>query len=272
MAMLLNLLQPINEFDFYLLNMPANEPAQPFLHNPNKLVSATRSFYIKTQKSTPDRSILVMKHQYPFDWGDFNFTKDYIPTFINVIRNPIDHFQSSYYFKNNGWVNNTAMSIKILRMNRSKRSVESLETCVRREEDPCQCLDKKVKCSNYLRYLCGNIRFCPFDLRTKEGKLQAVQLAKIRLESYYYLVGLIEYWEETLKLFEAYIPSIYGNAGSVWKNSDEAMFVRNKTKTRYGELLSKESREKLLGESLKYEYDVYNYAKQLFFEKLKFME
>ena len=45
------------------------------------------------------------------------------------------------------------------------------------------------------------------------------------------------------------------------------MFVRNKTKTRYGELLSEESKARLLQNSLRHEYDVYNYAKQIFFEK-----
>ena len=78
------------------------------------------------------------------------------------------------------------------------------------------CLDKKVKCSNYLRYLCGNIKFCPFDLRTETGKIQAVEVAKNRLENYYYLVGLIEYWEETLKLFESYTPGIYGKASRMY--------------------------------------------------------
>merc|ERR1712176_431687 len=38
MAMLLNLLQPHNPFDFYLINMPATDPAPPFLHNPTRLV------------------------------------------------------------------------------------------------------------------------------------------------------------------------------------------------------------------------------------------
>merc|ERR1711937_77690 len=141
-----------------------------------------------------NRSILVMKHQYPFDWHKFNFTDDYIPTFINVIRNPIDHFQSSYYFKSNGWVNNTAMSIKIIRLNqtRSRREVESLESCVQNSDEPCRCIDKDIKCGNYLRYLCGNIKFCPFDMRKQDQKIKAAGLAKKRLEDYYYLVGLID--------------------------------------------------------------------------------
>ena len=55
-----------------------------------------------------------------------------------------------------------------------------------------------------------------------ESKI-ALRIAKNNVEKYFAVVGIVERFEETIKLFEYYVPAFFRNATNVWKaNPKEA--------------------------------------------------
>ena len=132
-----------------------------------------------------------------------------------------------------------------------------------------------------VNYMCGNSVFCYKDLiaMAKQdpeydliGFPQGRDLAMRNIRENYILVGIIEQWDDVLEMLEYLFPSIFAVPGEqtlteVYRAHAEE--IREKYKT-VGKPPTEQWVKDELRHILKYEYEVYEYAKMIFNEKLAY--
>ena len=92
----------------------------------------------------------------------------------------------------------------------------------------------------------------------------ALKIAKNNVEKYFAVVGIIERYEETLKLFEYYVPAFFKNARNVWKtNPKEDENSKNKWKWKTPNYIKDK-----IAENFTMELEFYEFCKQRFHQQL----
>ncbi|XP_039271706.2 uronyl 2-sulfotransferase-like [Styela clava] len=169
------------------------------------------------------------------------------PIYINVIRDPIDRFVSHYNYIKYG--DGEAM------VKNPRDDLPHINDCVLKKIDLCN--------TNFLYYV-GQY-FCGFDEICNHPSQESADLAKRHINQNYVLIGLLEDFENTLLLLQRLLPEYFLDAVSQWKKNSRTSTI---TKTKKHEVLSDEAIKILKSKDMKYEYEVYNYAKKKF-EELK---
>jgi len=202
---------------------------------------------------------LLLKHHFYFDFKKFGSQQ---PTYINVIRDPLDWFTSRYYFARYGWAR--------------KPGCRKWENC--KELDINMTIDECVEkrhpaCTNstyqYLPFLCGKEDDCINT--TLKAKERAFEISKKHILNNYFFIGILEQFEETLLLAEFLLPEFYKNASNIWK-SDLIQEKQLGTKTRNKKVMNEKSRKFFLEGPLKYEKKLYDFCRKLFNERLKYFK
>lgn len=195
----------------------------------------------------------LLQHHY---WMDFEKYDMVQPTFVNMIREPVTWFQSHYSFMKYGANSRKANS-------GVENLSEDIEACIKEEDKLCQ-----GNPWTYIEFFCGSDKFCnQIKNGDEESKAKVVDIAKRRVINQYYVVGILEQFEDTLRMFETMLPDFYSGAMTAWK-SDYIQFRRNQTKTIKGAPLAPDAREYLAYNALKYETDFYFFCRFLFNERL----
>ena len=57
----------------------------------------------------------------------------------------------------------------------------------------------------------------------EESKAKVVDIAKRRVVNQYYVVGILEQFEDTLRMFETMLPDFYSGAMTAWKSDCKYM-------------------------------------------------
>jgi len=189
-----------------------------------------------------------------------NFTKYDIdqPTMINVIREPIDWFSSHYHFKLYGWSRKPGQ--------RGDQNEMTLEECINTNAPTCARNHWR-----YIEFFCGNGPECqqPSNPHQDEQiKSRMVTVAKQRMMQDYFVVGVLEQFEDSLRVFEKLLPRYYRGALDVYQ-SKTIQTTRNQTKSLNKKTLPDVPMRKLREGTLKHEYDLYHFARQLFNERMK---
>ncbi|CAG5105830.1 Oidioi.mRNA.OKI2018_I69.chr1.g2491.t2.cds [Oikopleura dioica] len=213
---------------------------------------------VKFVQETKKEPFFLLKHHF---W--FNFTRHGLrqPTYVNVIRDPVDWYTSQYYFRRFGWVQQTTTrdSFAGTQADRDR----TIDQCI--QQGLMECTKPSYK---YIQYLCGNHPHCRTVDVSEELKEKAANLAKINVLRNFYAVGILEQFVDTLKTFEIILPNYYSGVLDIW-NSSMMQEKRNKTKTLNRKELSSHSREFLMKGPLKWETDLYIFVRALFNERLR---
>merc|ERR1712176_838221 len=162
-------------------------------------------------------------------------------------------FESNFYFKRFGWE----------RQPGSRRRDDqdlTIDKCVETGHEYC----KRVKWK-YNQFLCGNAPVCTGH--SDSDKRKASEIAKMNIAKNFFLVGILEQFIDTLHLFEKLMPNYYSRAVEAL-NGDTVQHTINMTKTQHKTPMNDESRAYFRSGPLKYEADVYAFAKQVFNEYL----
>lgn len=197
------------------------------------------------------RPFFIFKHHYYFNATQYGLET---PTWINVIRDPLTWFESNFYFKRFGWE----------RQPGSRRREDqdlTIDECVKTNHEDCQ----RVKWK-YNQFLCGNAPVCTGHADVEKRK--ASELAKLNIANNFYLIGILEQFIDTLHLFEKLMPKFYSRAVEAME-SDVVQRTINATKTQHKTPMSDESKHYFRTGPLRYETDVYEFAKAIFNEKMK---
>jgi len=212
--------------------------------------------YLKEHYRPP---YFLLKHHF-----FFNFTKYEMPfsepTYVNVIRDPLDWFVSHYYFERFGWARK-----------QTERGFRGTKSDLERTVDECvrirhpECVHPPWK---YVEFICGTSPLCQTSRLSTVGMQRAVLISKRNVATRFYMVGILEQFDDTLKLFEKMLPKYYGGAYNIY-NTDEVQKHRNQTKTVNRKEVLPATREFFMKGPLRYAFDLYEYSKALFNERLR---
>ena len=78
----------------------------------------------------------------------------------------------------------------------------------------------------YIPYMCGNSDLCralQIDQKTKghERWKKAAEAAKVNVIKSYFVIGILEQFEDTLTLFEKLMPKYFTGIKTIWKTDGE---------------------------------------------------
>ena len=96
------------------------------------------------------------------------------------------------------------------------------------------------------------------------GNLQALEIAKSNVERYYAVVGVLEKWQETLKVLENYIPAFFKDASNVYKNM---MKGQPKNKNKFKKKPCQEIKDRIMV-NFTTEIEFFNFCKQRLYRQL----
>jgi len=223
--------------------------------------------YIPKQRAEAktDNYFLIKHHHW------FNFTAHGMeePTYINVARDPVTRYASWYYFERFGWARQKGTRARFFGEEEDKE--RSLDECVQGKY--AECLEPVQV---LVKYFCGtdSSQCGMMEGAKNQGQghdwtkvREATERAKRIIAQEFYVVGVLEHFSETLQLFEKMLPEYYAGAPEVGK-SGEIQRQRDSTKSSNAGF-SNATREALESGVLRYEVDVYNLVKAMFYEKLK---
>ncbi|XP_004227334.4 heparan sulfate 2-O-sulfotransferase 1-like [Ciona intestinalis] len=210
--------------------------------------------YLERKMTSP---YFLLKHHY---W--FNFTKygKEQPTFINVIRDPVEWFVSRFYFSRFGWKRKPGCRDAACSMDKHEFNMD-VDDCVRTKHPHCV-----TSPWLYLPYFCGPTKEC-IEMANVTDKERSLETAKRHLVEDYHVVGILEQFEDTLNMLEMMLPSYFKGAVQVWKSKD-VQYIQEVTKTLSRKSVSPETRDYLEQGPLKQEVTLYKFARKLFNEKL----
>ena len=185
---------------------------------------------------------------------DFSLVGSQTPYYINVIRDPVEHHISLYYFQRergrlkmfSPWhllINSSSEAIK-------QRLQMSYDECVYKGD---------MECSN-TEFLFTIIPFfCGQDVHCLIPSQRALATAKRNVIKHFPLVGYVEYLDGFFRLAEVIWPQFFRGASSSYHNGK---FAAHKTGARTTEPSA--AVKAIMRERLSLEYEFYNWIKQRF--------
>jgi len=133
-------------------------------------------------------------------------------------------------------------------------------------------MEKSTQCVSvpwkYLEFLCGNQYPCHSRGVSESTVQKAVEKSKFNILSNFYVIGILEQWDDTLNLFERMLPDIFTGVQAVW-HSPRLQEKRKSTKSVGQTKMNNASRLYFQTGPLRYEYDVYSFARALFNKRME---
>jgi len=201
---------------------------------------------------------VLLKHHFPFNFEKYGIKQ---PTFINVLRDPVDWFQSHYYFERFGWQRGEGDRNSFKGTEKDRTMI--IDECVMQKAQQCVSVPWK-----YLEFLCGNQYPCHSRGVSESTVKKAVEKSKFNVLSNFYVIGILEQFDDTLNLFEKMLPEIFTGVQAVW-HSPRLQDKRKSTKSVGQVKMNNASRLYFQTGPLRYEYDVYSFARALFNKRME---
>jgi len=213
---------------------------------------------------------MFIRHQYFINFTQSNMDQ---PKYINVMRDPIDFFLSNYMFKRT----QMAMRIPVRDMTEGAKNLMtmSFEKCVLQNRFECSYKGKRIsRGKEYLHrrwidnvfmpndqmlYFCGTDPEC-----AQLGNPKALAKAKYNVENHFVVVGLLEYMNESVTVFENKLPTWFRGMSKLYTDSR----VENSNSVKKGMVLNVGVR-KVLKERYKDLYELYGFIKQKLFRQYR---
>lgn len=229
--------------------------------------------YFLEQAAGRARTVYV-QHQH---YVNFTENRQQQPVYINIMRDPVEHLISSYYYKrtvilqHRGPRNMTRDEMEIMTQPLEQCVVERRLECVyygytvhtnkteqlefRRSWSPHYLFPSDV-----LLYFCGHHPEC-----SKLGSSVALQLAKHNVENNFAVVGLLEHLEETMAVLENKLPQFFSGLSDTYKDQSKTSSKINKNTVKSSHI--SDDVRAVMRQRLSSEYELYEYIKQKLFRE-----
>lgn len=228
-------------------------------HNlPRDQLTSERPLVDYVRNNVTATPFVLLKHHFPFNFEKYSIKQ---PTYINVIRDPVDWFQSHYYFERFGW--ERGEGDRNSWKGTEEERLMSVDECVLGRHRACTSVTWK-----YLEFLCGNQYPCHSRGVSASTISKGVEKSKYNLLNNFHVVGILEQFDDTLNLFEKMMPRIFKNVQEAW-HSDRVQQKRQGTKSVHQVKMNNASRLYFQTGPLKYEWDLYSFARALFNERMR---
>ncbi|XP_039272126.1 uronyl 2-sulfotransferase-like isoform X1 [Styela clava] len=233
---LITRLQRRNKFRYEIHNWP----------NVKQSLTSNEESELVGQVTSLPQPLLFLRHLHFVDFEKYNVTK---PAYINMIRHPINRFVSHYYFSRFGFVNWTEEKIRkwLWPMSKERREM-SLDECVKNGAEKCVVENHE----NFMQFFCGQ------DVRCKNRDDWALEKAKTNIAKNFVFIGVLEKFEDSIKVAETILPKYFTGATNIFQaspNSGSHTKTANKVKPT-NETVS------VLSVALSREIELYNFVKQ----------
>ena len=179
MQKILNTLKRINGYTLHNIYVAQTRNQDNVLLDALKTAGETYTFPTTT---------IILKHHTFMNFSSYNLPQ---PTYLNVVRDPIDRWTSEYYFCRYGWgkkkdyKGSDCVNMTEVDLNRS------IDDCV--QQGVSECADVNP---DYLGWLCGNDPVC-----MSNDKAKVAEFTKRRVLEDFYVIGILEDFENTCERF-----------------------------------------------------------------------
>lgn len=227
-------------------------------------------FLADSIQNTDHKPLVVVKHHNYINFTQFDVEK---PTTFNLIRDPILRWVSGYNFCRGGMKNSPQTMSHCSKMTEEELNM-SIEDYV--AADPWI----KERYSRYLNWFltddcdqyllpkekhksCKSVMHNWESNKTNDKKTVA-EFIKSQIIPDYYVIGLLEDFSTSLKLFEKMMPQIFGHVEKAMENPDVHAAIENSKSVRQ-DVISDKTYNLLARQAFKYEMDVYSFVKSRFY-------
>ncbi|XP_076803192.1 uronyl 2-sulfotransferase-like [Clavelina lepadiformis] len=202
-----------------------------------------------------ERPIVFIRHFHFIDFEKYGYHQ---PAYINVIRNPVDNFISSYYFTRfgfEGWSDSKVA--KWLGVKPPSERYMSIEECLKQNLKKCMTKNRPKT----LAFFCGNHKDCRTDSQW------TLDEAKKNVEKHFTVVGIVEDYNNTLKLLEKTFPKFFGGMFPIYqkmKSKHDLPHARTAHKVDPPQYVKAKLREEL-----HFQVEFYEFVRKRFYEQVK---
>lgn len=222
--------------------------------------------YRLARRDLKEMTLVLLKHHYPFNFTKYERVQ---PTFINVMRDPTQWFQSHYYFERYGWQRKQETRTTGQKKALSEEDMKmTINECIERRHEACTSPSWK-----YTEFFCGTDEVCKSrSTKTKQFSdlhlKGAMEKAKRNMVNFFYTFGILEQWDDTLALLEAMLPSVYKDVQKIWRTA-RVQAIRNSTKSMQTEKMTEENKQFMIDGPLKWDYELYTFGRKVFNDRLR---
>ncbi|CAH1797508.1 unnamed protein product [Owenia fusiformis] len=182
---------------------------------------------------------LFERHTYFVNFTRFNQP---MPVYINLVRDPLERLASLYYFKRNTGLLNVYYT--------DEQRNRTFEECIV-DNDP-ECMGHN-ETHTLVSYFCGHDSLC--SLKSREALHQAMR----NIVNHYAVIGLMEDYRRSLRLFEQILPFYFTGVTALYDALSEYHEFENSH-----ELPGENTRSTIL-DKLSLEYELFRFIKQRFY-------
>jgi len=199
------------------------------------------------------RPMIYIRHLHFLNFTHYNSP---MPLYINIIRDPVEHFISNYYYLRHGFQRNQEKLNEYQKARWSHSNVitnqderdQNLTVCINTELPSC-----KNVYSDIIPYFCGNDPWC------RKRDRRALDQAKHNLLHSFIAVGVLEQFEESLELFEMILPQFFKGIRWLYQRHTEELQEKSKTANKVEE---SDAVKSFLRARLGPEIELYEFAQQ----------
>ncbi|XP_076802342.1 uronyl 2-sulfotransferase-like [Clavelina lepadiformis] len=202
-----------------------------------------------------ERPTVFIRHLHFIDFEKYVYQQ---PAYINLMRNPVDIFISSYYFMRfgfEGW--SDAQVANWLGMKPLSERNMSIEECFNQNLTRCLARNRP----KVLAFFCGTHKDCRTDSQW------SLDEAKKNVEKYFTVVGIVEDYNNTLKLLEKVFPRFFGGMFQVYQKMNlkrDLPHARTAHKVDAPQYLKAKLRQEL-----HFQVEFYEFVRKRFYEQVK---
>ncbi|XP_065284809.1 uronyl 2-sulfotransferase isoform X1 [Dermacentor albipictus] len=186
------------------------------------------------------------RHVYFLDFEEFGHAN---PTYINMVRDPVDRIASSFYY---------SRAIAARRRDPTLRKVpprwlrETFEECVQRGGDGCCFAEGQPHRSLMVPYFCGHDPRCLIVQNS-----WALDKARQNIERHFSVVGVLEDLNTTLALLETSVPIFFRGAAALYRKEG-----LHKNRNWSGPSKVALRTREMLRRNISLEYELYEFVRQ----------
>ncbi|XP_066286636.1 uronyl 2-sulfotransferase-like [Branchiostoma lanceolatum] len=189
------------------------------------------------------------RHIFYVDFHQFGLQQ---PMYINLVRDPLEHRITGYYYMRFGRVGQNLTAYQKHRRT-DEQKAQTFDECV--FKDLWEYSAKGARAFVMTQFFCGHDDIC------MKPSQAAVEVAKENIRRHYAVVGVLEEFSSFLKVLEVVMPQFFRGAQDKWREIETKKMKDQKTANKRP---ASEKARKIMRERLHMDYQVYDFIKERF--------
>ena len=197
-----------------------------------------------------------------YNFLDFDSLGLAAPTWINIVRDPVERVISNFYYRRAGWnIVERKLAFPDEPLPDPAFLRRDFESCVLEGDPECSyvenSLDTAWETGDHRRQMmlfCGQRELC-----ARFNNQEALELAKRNVAQHYSVVGVLERWEDSLEVMEDQLPFFFTGARELYKEKFQQ--VRKMSQNFHKGFVSEEIKQ-IVRKNFSREMEFYDFCKE----------